>query len=104
MAITLARVTSDPDVTRQTVEYARVGVLQEQEGWTPRLDAAHQPRRGALVRYAAHVRDGQLEAVLESLLHMHHNRLRDPDREVEAACRHAARQVCRSIRERRVGT
>ncbi|MGW1758960.1 lantibiotic dehydratase C-terminal domain-containing protein [Streptomyces mirabilis] len=34
----------------------------------------------------------------ESLLHMHHNRIMGPGREAEAACRHAARQACRSLR------
>ncbi|MFF8913833.1 lantibiotic dehydratase [Streptomyces sp. NPDC015032] len=103
MSTTPAHGTGAPDVTRQVLHHIRAGGLQEQAGWTSRLDAAHQRRREALVRYAAHLRDGQLEVVLESLLHMHHNRLMGPDREAEAACRHAARQACRSVRERRVG-
>ncbi|MFF2650444.1 lantibiotic dehydratase [Streptomyces sp. NPDC058045] len=103
MATTLARGTGVPEVTRQTLQHAGGGGLQQQAGWTSRLHGAHKARRQALVRYAAHIGDGRLEAVLESLLHMHHNRLMGPDREAEAACRHAARQVCRSVRERRVG-
>lgn len=102
MATTPARGTGVPEVTRQTLRHADAGGLRHQAGWTSRLHSAHQARQDALVRYAAHVGDGQLEAVLESLLHMHHNRLMGPDREAEAACRHAARQVCRSVRERRV--
>ena len=103
MSTTPARGTGVPEVTRQTLQHAHAGDLPQQPGWTSRLRSAHQARQEALVRYATHVRDGQLEAVLESLLHMHHNRLMGPDREAETACRHAARQVCRSLRERQVG-
>ncbi|MGA5082799.1 lantibiotic dehydratase C-terminal domain-containing protein [Streptomyces griseoincarnatus] len=35
--------------------------------------------------------------MLVSLLHMHHNRMAGPDRDSEAAARHAARQACRSL-------
>jgi hypothetical protein len=47
------------------------------------------------------VADTARGSVLESLLHMHHNRLIGLDRTSEAAARHAARQACRSMRARR---
>ncbi|MFJ6609095.1 lantibiotic dehydratase [Streptomyces sp. NPDC091289] len=99
MAATPARGMGAPDVTRRALQHARAGSLQQRADWTPRLHAAHQRRQEALAHYASHVRDDRLEAVLESLMHMHHNRLMGPDREAEDACRHAARQVCRSALE-----
>ncbi|WP_393101844.1 lantibiotic dehydratase C-terminal domain-containing protein [Streptomyces sp. LN325] len=62
-----------------------------------RLATALAQRRNALGGYRAHVPDQHTERVLESLLHMNHNRMAGPDRASEAASRHAARQACRSL-------
>ncbi|MFI9149482.1 lantibiotic dehydratase [Streptomyces sp. NPDC053367] len=62
-----------------------------------RLAASLTQRRDALRRYRICLGDQRLGQVLESLLHMHHNRMVGPDRASEAACRHAARQACRSL-------
>lgn len=59
---------------------------------------ALERRAVALHRYRAVLQPGQDETdVLESLLHMHHNRFLGPDRPGEAACRHAVAQAARSL-------
>ncbi|MEU2558448.1 lantibiotic dehydratase [Streptomyces longispororuber] len=100
MATATAPSAGEPAVTRQTRTYAPTGALARHPGWTPRLDDAWQRRRIALYGYRAHLSEHQVDGVLESLLHMHHNRLMGPDREAEAVCRHAARQACHSLRAR----
>ncbi|MGP3775408.1 lantibiotic dehydratase [Streptomyces sp. SDT5-1] len=82
------------DTTRRTLAHSRGNLLIDT---SPRLAAAHSQRRAALGSYRTHLTKPQLPAVLESLLHMHHNRLMGPDRESEAASRHAARQAARSL-------
>ncbi|MER5599900.1 lantibiotic dehydratase [Streptomyces sp. NPDC002265] len=83
-----------PDVTRTTVRQVRAHPLLH---GSHRLASALAQRRSALGHYRPHVDDRHLGQVLESLLHMHHNRMAGPDRASEAASRHAARQACRSL-------
>ncbi|MEV0530076.1 lantibiotic dehydratase [Streptomyces sp. NPDC050439] len=65
---------------------------------SPRLAQAMDQRRSALAAYRSAINDERrLDQTLESLLHMHHNRLAGPDRDSEAAARHTARQACRSL-------
>ncbi|MFF4362809.1 lantibiotic dehydratase [Streptomyces sp. NPDC001604] len=97
LATTPARGTGLSAVTRVVAQHTASGLRARPHGWTPRLDAATAARRAALHRYREHVADRQITAVLESLLHMHHNRLIGPDRDSEAACRHAARQASRTV-------
>ncbi|MEW2253272.1 lantibiotic dehydratase [Streptomyces sp. NPDC006975] len=86
-----------PDVTRPTVhqvlDYPLLTASQ-------RMATALAQRRAALGQYRAHVDSQRAGQVLESLLHMHHNRMAGPDRASEAAARHAARQACRSLTAR----
>lgn len=82
------------EVTRQTVDQVKTGPLVHT---TPRLARAIAQRRAALEAYRAQTDESRLEEALQSLLHMHHNRLIGPDRDSEAAARHAARQACRSL-------
>ena len=101
MATTPTRGRGLLDVTRQSLQH----VPHRHPGRNsrpdrPRLDDAYERRRTALGIYRTHLADEQTGPVLESLLHMHHNRVMGPDRESEAACRHAARQACRSLRAR----
>ncbi|RSS49090.1 lantibiotic dehydratase [Streptomyces sp. WAC05858] len=86
-----------PAVTRAVTQQTRTGLQTRPSGWTPRLDAASAARHSALHRYRKHLADEQVTNVLESLLHMHHNRCIGPDRKSEAICRHAARQACRTV-------
>ncbi|MCQ4203495.1 lantibiotic dehydratase [Streptomyces coelicoflavus] len=87
-------VTVRPDVTRQTVDRMKSDPLLNA---TPRLARAIAQRRAALGAYRSQTDASRLAPALESLLHMHHNRLIGPDRNSEAASRHAARQACRSL-------
>ncbi|MBQ0887785.1 lantibiotic dehydratase [Streptomyces sp. RM72] len=82
------------DVTRQTVDQVQADPLLNA---TPRLARAIARRRAALGAYRSQADASRLGQALESLLHMHHNRLIGPDRDSEAASRHAARQACRSL-------
>ncbi len=87
------------DITRQTVD--QVVTAQPLRTATPRLIKATVRRRAALEAYRAHTDDSRRTQILVSLLHMHHNRMAGPDRDSEAAARHAARQACRSLLLRR---
>ncbi|PJE96957.1 lantibiotic dehydratase [Streptomyces carminius] len=84
-------------ITRQTLHHVRTESLTPRPNGPVRLADAYERRRTTLATYRSHLTDEQTGSVLESLLHMHHNRLMGPDRESEAACRHAARQACRSL-------
>jgi thiopeptide-type bacteriocin biosynthesis protein len=97
LATTAAAGTGRRDVTRAVADDVRARRLGPRPGWTDRVDDASRRRRAALGAYRAQLGSRRIGAVLESLLHMHHNRLMGPDREAEAVCRHAARQACRSL-------
>ncbi|WP_108987710.1 lantibiotic dehydratase [Streptomyces coelicoflavus] len=97
-AWTPARGTVRLDITRQTVDQVKTDPLLNS---TPRLARAVAQRRAALGTYRSQADASRLGRSLESLLHMHHNRLIGPDRDSEAASRHAARQACRSLVLRR---
>ncbi|WP_405698321.1 lantibiotic dehydratase [Streptomyces coelicoflavus] len=86
--------TADLDVTRQTIDQVKNHPLLHA---TPRLARAVSQRRAALGAYRSQTDTSRPGQTLESLLHMHHNRLIGPDRDSEAASRHAARQACRSL-------
>ncbi|MFD5659866.1 lantibiotic dehydratase [Streptomyces hirsutus] len=83
-----------PHVTRSTILEVRARPLLTASS---RLTTALAQRRTALESYRTCVDEQHTEQVLESLLHMHHNRMAGPDRASEAASRHAARQACRSL-------
>ncbi|WP_164716053.1 lantibiotic dehydratase [Streptomyces sp. WAC 06738] len=85
------------EVTRAVLDEVRAGALGRCTGWTDRIVTAREQRHKALGAYREQLDARLLSSVLESLLHMHHNRLMGPDRETEAASRHAARQACRSL-------
>ncbi|MDI3409447.1 lantibiotic dehydratase [Streptomyces cavernicola] len=88
----------DPEVTRRVLRAAGHNYLASA---SPRLAGALVQRRTALRAYQEALPADRRTTVLESLLHMHHNRVMGPDRESEAAARHAARQACRSLLARR---
>ncbi|WP_406438957.1 lantibiotic dehydratase [Streptomyces sp. NBC_01613] len=97
LVTTPARGTGVSAITRAVTQQTGTDLRTRPPGWTPRIDAANAARRDALHRYRKHLADRQVMAVLDSLLHMHHNRFIGPDRDSEAACRHAARQACRTV-------
>ncbi len=84
-------------VTRQTLRRVRTEALTRDSYGSARLADAYERRRTALAMYRSHLTNEQTGPALESLLHMHHNRITGPDRAAESACRHAARQACRSL-------
>ncbi|MEU6158828.1 lantibiotic dehydratase [Streptomyces sp. NPDC047130] len=63
-------------------------------GWSPVVAEAWDRRAEALADYRKFLPE-ELDpaAVLDSLLHMHHNRMRGVDRDDEAVCRQLARQA-----------
>ncbi|QKV90431.1 lantibiotic dehydratase [Streptomyces sp. NA02950] len=66
--------------------------------------AAWRARTASLTAYAAVLpEDMDTDAVLESLLHMHHNRARGIDRDGEAVCRRLARQAALAWKHRKDG-
>lgn len=68
--------------------------LQGLPGWDGDVADAWQARAGALAHYRTHLgADADLDVVLESLLHMHHNRVFGIDRDGESTCRRLARQA-----------
>lgn len=88
-----AAAVADRAVTDQVVRLARAQAPAAR-GWSGALAAAWHRRGDALSSYRDHVDDGMdLDMVLESLLHMHYNRMRGLDRDDEQTCRRAARQA-----------
>ena len=62
--------------------------------WPGEIERARQSRAAALAAYRDRLPvDADTESVLESLLHMHHNRVIGLDRAGEAVCRRLARQA-----------
>ncbi|WP_026198135.1 lantibiotic dehydratase [Sciscionella marina] len=66
---------------------------EDTPGWSPELDTAWRARADALATYRNHIPDSGRDAVIESLLHMHHNRLVGIDRDREHSARKLARHA-----------
>ncbi|MGA5454119.1 lantibiotic dehydratase [Streptomyces umbrinus] len=80
-------------VSDQAVALVRAGT-PDARGWETALATAWHLRAGALALYRERLDDSMdVNAVLESLLHMHHNRLRGINRDDEKVCRRTARQT-----------
>ncbi|WP_432033708.1 lantibiotic dehydratase [Streptomyces antibioticus] len=79
-------------VSDQAIELVRRSTPRAR-GWGEALAHAWHRRAVALAQYRERLAESMdLDSVLESLLHMHHNRLRGLDREDEQICRRLARQ------------
>ncbi|WP_329127305.1 lantibiotic dehydratase [Streptomyces sp. NBC_01465] len=74
--------------------------LWQAPGMPAAVTDAWYERSNALATYGHHLDDDQLPAVLESLLHMHHNRALGIDPAGEKSCRHLAFKVARALRAR----
>ncbi|MGY0064940.1 lantibiotic dehydratase [Streptomyces sp. LZ34] len=73
---------------------ARMGDAEDRDFRSVEVTKARQARAAALARYRGLLPDSaDMGAVLESLLHMHHNRALGMDRAQERACRRLARQA-----------
>ncbi|MGW6009197.1 lantibiotic dehydratase [Streptomyces sp. NPDC055210] len=80
------------EVSNPAIELVRQSTPQAR-GWGEALAQAWHRRAVALALYRESLAEGSdLDSVLESLLHMHHNRLRGVDRQDEEFCRRLARQ------------
>ncbi len=85
---------ADRALTNDITRLVRSGGLSKLPGWDGELSAAWQRRADALVSYRQTLADpARRDDVIESLLHMHHNRAIGIDREGEAVCRRLARQA-----------
>lgn len=102
-------VASAPAVDREIADRAvqlavEPAALSGIPGWADDVDPAWQSRADALIAYRKTLPpEVDLDAVLESLLHMHHNRAVGIDPDHERACRRLARQSARAWRARRSG-
>jgi thiopeptide-type bacteriocin biosynthesis protein len=78
---------------------ARDGRLLESAGWPVPAAGAAAERTSTLAAYRqALPGDTDIDAVLRSLLHMHHNRLIGIDPDAERTCRYLARRGCLTAR------
>ncbi len=85
---------ADRILTHLVVRFARSGLPLSVPRWNSELSTAWQRRADALAAYRKQLPDtARTDDVLESLLHMHHNRAIGIDREGEAVCRRLARQA-----------
>ncbi|WP_425245397.1 lantibiotic dehydratase [Streptomyces sp. NEAU-NA10] len=79
-------------VSDQAIELVR-RTTPRTRGWGEAVANTWHRRAVALALYRERLAEGMdIDSVLESLLHMHHNRLRGLDREDERICRRLARQ------------
>jgi thiopeptide-type bacteriocin biosynthesis protein len=95
-------------VTRQAIRLAMdIGALptiaeHAAPDWSAAVNHAWQVRADALAAYRKQLApDANLDVVVESLLHMHHNRAIGIDRDSERTCRRLARQAALAWRTRR---
>lgn len=84
---------ADRHLTELVIKLTRAGLPNSIPGWNTELANAWQARADALANYRGVLSDNaRINDVLESLLHMHHNRAMGIDRDGEAVCRRLARQ------------
>jgi thiopeptide-type bacteriocin biosynthesis protein len=85
----------DRSVTQRAIRLATdPTALLSLPGWHADIDQAWADRAGALARYRTGLPpEMNTGRVVESLLHMHHNRLIGIDRDNERACRRLARNA-----------
>ncbi|SBW28754.1 lantibiotic dehydratase domain-containing protein [Candidatus Protofrankia californiensis] len=97
---------TDRAVTGQALRLATdVGALRDVPGWAAALDHAWQARADTLTTYRKHLpTDADLDRVVESLLHMHHNRAVGIDPDSERTCRRLARQAALAWQTRHQGS
>ncbi|QEU92892.1 lantibiotic dehydratase [Streptomyces kanamyceticus] len=89
----------DRTVTEQVTSAVRGGRWDDPTAWPAPVITARLSRRDALARYrSALPPQTDVDTVLESLLHMHHNRALGIDRERERACRRMTRHAALALR------
>lgn len=101
---TSAATAAGRDILDQAVELVGHGPLADLPGWPPYLTDAWQVRSAALGVYRQQLpASADTDAVLESLLHLHHNRAAGIDPDHEGTCRRLARQAAIAWRARQNG-
>ncbi len=91
-------------VTDQAIRLATAGALGELPGWSDEIGQAWQARADALAAYRKQLPpDVNVDVVVESLLHMHHNRAVGIDPDSERTCRRLARQAAITWRAQQAG-
>ncbi len=98
---TPAAVAPDRTVAAQAIRMGQPGALTGLPGWPGEVTYAWHARAEALAAYRRHLSDNaDLDTVVESLLHMHHNRAVGIDPDHERSCRRLARQAASSWQAR----
>ncbi|GGM68212.1 hypothetical protein GCM10012275_43430 [Longimycelium tulufanense] len=94
----------DRTVTEQAIRLAVGGGRRELPGRGEDVDGTWQARTAALATYRAQLPAGaDLDTIVESLLHLHHNRAHGIDPDHERTCRRLARQAALTWRARQAG-
>ncbi|HEY3952744.1 MAG TPA: lantibiotic dehydratase [Streptosporangiaceae bacterium] len=93
------------EITRQVINWAITDAARWSASWLPELAAAWHVRADALATYRAHLPSSlAAEDVLESLLHMHHNRAVGINPQSEQTARRLAKQAFLAWRARQNGS
>ncbi|WP_351230059.1 lantibiotic dehydratase [Streptomyces sp. NPDC002133] len=88
---------ADRTVADQALRLAQLDAPLDLPGWKSEITDTWTRRTAALAHYRSQLPDSaDTSAILESLLHMHHNRALGLDRPGEKVCRHFARQAARA--------
>ncbi|MBV9141259.1 MAG: lantibiotic dehydratase [Pseudonocardiales bacterium] len=89
-------------VSDHAIRLATAGALRQVPGWVGEVGQAWQARADALAAYRTQLpAEVNVDVVVESLLHLHHNRAIGIDPDSERACRRLARQAAITWRARR---
>jgi thiopeptide-type bacteriocin biosynthesis protein len=93
----------DRAVAKEAIRLAQPGALADLPGWPEDVAVAWQARATALASYRGQLSPGiDLDTLVESLLHMHHNRAIGIDPDHEQLCRRLARQAAHTRDARKV--
>jgi thiopeptide-type bacteriocin biosynthesis protein len=99
-----AATATDRSAADHIVGLVRSNTLRDHPRWDCEIAQAWQTRAVALTSYRTQLpSDADTGAVLESLLHMHHNRALGIDRDGEKTCRRLARQAALAWRAQQGG-
>jgi thiopeptide-type bacteriocin biosynthesis protein len=83
----------DREVADQAVRLAQPGAARD-SAWPQEVTDAWEARGVALAAYRSQLpADADVDAVVEAVLHMHHNRAIGVDQDSERTCRRLARQA-----------
>jgi thiopeptide-type bacteriocin biosynthesis protein len=94
----------DRTVADEVIRLTQPGALAQRPGWPGQVAQAWHDRAESLAVYRSQLpTDAQTDTVVESLLHMHHNRAIGVDPNSERTCRRLAHQAARAWQARQPG-